>query len=293
MCSARTQREFDYLTDADADTLTWVRQANCLLVQGDTTDRSTFRGQFADLIVTSPPYNIGKAYTGEAQDDQRAYKDYLKFSECWMRNCYDWTLPSGRMCVNVALDKNKNGKTPLSADITATAMKVGWDYHATIVWNENNISRRTAWGSWKSASAPHIIAPVETILVFYKENWKRERQGTNDITADEFKDWVLGMWSFPGESAKRIGHEAPFPRELPKRCIKLLSFVGDTVFDPFAGSGTTLIEAVSHGRKAVGLELEPRYCGLIRERVARECKVKLDVCSRERAVKSTLSCWGG
>lgn len=263
----------------------------CLLVNGDATDKRAFKGAFADLIVTSPPYNVGKAYSGDAEDDGLSYQDYMAFTRCWMRNCYHWTHPTGRMCVNVALDKNRNGKTPLSADVTAAAIKVGWKYHATIIWNENNISKRTAWGSWKSASAPHIIAPIETVLVFYKDQWKRERQGVSDITADEFKDWVFGTWTFPGESAKRIGHEAPFPRELPKRCIKLLSFAGDTVFDPLAGSGTTMIEAASLGRTAVGLELESRHCDLIRARMKKECKVQLQPCSKAKAVKSTLTCW--
>ena len=90
------------------------------------------------------------------------------------------------------------------------------------------------------AAPPHVIAPVETIIVLYKDEWKRKRPGENDITGEEFKDWVGGCWSFNGESAKRIGHEAPFPRELPRRCIKLFSFVGDVVLDPFMGSGTTL-----------------------------------------------------
>ena len=92
----------------------------------------------------------------------------------------------------MGLDKNKGGKYPVAADVTNLAMKVGWKYHATIVWNEGNISRRTAWGSWKSASAPHVIAPVEVILsVMYKNEWKRENQGENDITADEFKEWAI------------------------------------------------------------------------------------------------------
>ena len=114
---------------------------------------------------------------------------------------------------------------------------------------------------------PHVIAPVEVVIVLYKGEWKRKRQGQSDITAEEFKKWVLGVWDFRGESAKRVGHEAPFPRELPRRCIKLFSFVGDTVLDPFAGSGTTLIEAICNKRKAMGIELEEKYCDLSRRRM--------------------------
>ena len=261
------------------------------LVQGDATIRSTLKRGVADLIVTSPPYNIGKAYNGNERDDEKTYADYLKFSRKWLENCYHWTRPTGRLCVNVSLDKNRNGKQPLSADITIAAIKAGWKYHATVVWNEGNISRRTAWGSWKSASAPHIIAPVETIIVLYKDQWKRERQGTSDISADEFKEWVLGIWTFNGENGKRIGHEAPFPLELPRRCIKLLSFPGDTVLDPFAGSGTTMIEAITQDRRALGIELERKYCQLTLNRIGAKCKVKLKKSQRVKAGKSTLPCW--
>jgi len=272
-------------TDSD-----FVQISHCL-VNGDATKRATLRPEVADLVITSPPYNIGKAYNGNGADDEVSYRAYLRFSRAWLENCYHWTRPTGRLCVNVSLDKNRNGKQPLSADITAAAIAAGWKYHATVVWNEGNISRRTAWGSWKSASAPHIIAPVETIIVFYKDRWKRERQGKSDITAEEFKEWVLGVWTFNGESAKRIGHEAPFPRELPHRCIKLLSFPGDTILDPFSGSGTTMLEAAAEGRKSIGIELEPRYCRLTINRLERECGARLAKSPAAKLAKSTLTCW--
>jgi len=261
------------------------------LIQGDTLKRRTLKGGVADLIMTSPPYNLSKAYNGKPSDDALDYRSYLDFSDRWLKNCYHWARPTGRLCVNVSLDKNKNGKQPLSADMTTIAMRAGWKYHATVVWNEGNISRRTAWGSWKSASAPHIIAPVETIIIFYKENWKRERQGTSDISGDEFKEWVLGIWAFNGESAKRIGHEAPFPRELPKRCIKLLSFPGDTILDPFSGSGTTMIEAITQGRVALGIEQEKKYCDLTINRIDKECGLKLRKSSKAKPPKYIQGCW--
>ena len=217
---------------------------------------------------------MGKTYSGKARDDNLDYKDYLTLSSKWLRNCLYWTRSTGRLCLNVGLDKNKNGKQPVYADLTKIALRVGWKYHTTIIWNESNISRRTAWGSWMSASAPHVITPVEVIVVLYKDSWKRLGGGNSDITADEFKAWVLGMWNFPGESAKRIGHEAPFPRELPKRCIKLFSFVGDTVFDPFVGSGTTMVEALSNHRIAIGVERELKYCQLTNRRLNKLCGVR-------------------
>ena len=155
----------------------------------------------------------------------------------------------------------------MGADLTALVKSVGWKHHSTIIWNEGNISRRTAWGSWLSASAPYVIAPVELIVVLYKNEWKKKNKGNSDISKEDFMAWTNGLWTFSGESKKRIGHPAPFPRELPKRCIKLFSYIDDTVFDPFCGSGTTLIEAYSNNRKAIGLELDLKYCELARNRI--------------------------
>jgi site-specific DNA-methyltransferase (adenine-specific) len=156
----------------------------------------------------------------------------------------------------------------VGADLTRIAQEIGWKYQSTIVWNEGNISRRTAWGSWLSASAPYVIAPVELIVVFYKNQWKKT-EGTkkSDITKEEFLEWTNGLWNFNGESKKRIGHPAPFPRELPRRCIKLFSYINDLVFDPFSGSGTTLLEAECNNRKGIGIEVDLKYCELIKQRL--------------------------
>ena len=120
-----------------------------------------------------------------------------------------------------------------------------------------------------------MIAPVEVIVVLYKGEWKKNYKGKSDVTGEEFKDWVLGIWNFNGENGKRIGHEAPFPRELPRRCIKLFSYVNDVVLDPFSGSGTTLIEAINNNRIAKGIEIEEKYCKSSVERIKKECKITL------------------
>ncbi len=118
-----------------------------------------------------------------------------------------------------------------------------------------------------SASAPYVIAPVELIVVLYKESWKRAVRGVSDIGRAEFMEWTNGLWTFNGESKKRTGHPAPFPLELPRRCIRLFTFVGDTVLDPFMGSGTTLVAAALAGRRVVGIEIEERYSELARDRL--------------------------
>ncbi len=217
-----------------------------------------------DLIVTSPPYNLGIEYA--SSKDEYDYAQYLRFSEYWLWKCFCWSKHTGRLCLNIPLDKNKGGRQSVGADLTTIAQKVGWKYQSTIVWNERNISRRTAWGSWMSASAPCVIAPVELIVVFYKGDWKKAHKGISDIKKEDFIAWTNGLWTFNGESKKRIGHPAPFPRELPRRCIQLFSYVGDTVCDPFSGSGTTMIESYLLGRKFVGVDIDSRYCELAKKR---------------------------
>jgi len=219
-----------------------------------------------DLIVTSPPYNVDVKY--ETYDDKIPYDKYLEFTEKWLNKCYHFAKDDGRLCLNIPLDKNKGGQQSVCADLTTIAKKIGWKYHATIIWNEQNISRRTAWGSWLSASAPFVIAPVEVIVVLYKKRWKKTSGSRkSDMTRDEFLEWTNAVWNFSGESKNKIGHPSPFPVELPRRCIKMFSFVEDMVLDPFLGSGTTLIACLQTGRKGIGVDIDSKYCELAVKRL--------------------------
>lgn len=236
------------------------------IVNDDVTTTRCVAADSIDLVVTSPPYNVDLKYNSHRDDV--SYADYLEFSRSWMARCFEWLKDDGRFCLNIPLDKNKGGQQSVGADLTTLAKRIGFQYHSTIVWNEGNISRRTAWGSWMSASAPYVIAPVELIVVLYKNRWKKTSgSGRSDITRDEFMNWTNGLWTFGGESKKRIGHPAPFPIELPRRCIKLFSFVGDTVLDPFAGSGTTLLAAAVLERYGIGIEVDSGYCAIAKKRL--------------------------
>ncbi len=237
---------------------------NTTLFNHTCLDKTILQENSLDLIITSPPYNVGIEYN--SNEDSNSYESYLEFSQKWIGNCYLWAKDEARFCLNIPLDKNKGGQQSVGADLTTLAKQIGWKYHSTIIWNEGNISRRTAWGSWLSASAPYVIAPVELIVVLYKGAWKKKHKGESDISKEEFMAWTNGLWSFNGESKKRIGHPAPFPRELPKRCIKLFSYVGDVVFDPFCGSGTTMIESYLNNRQFIGIELDREYCELSKKR---------------------------
>ncbi|WP_456400380.1 DNA-methyltransferase [Persephonella sp.] len=227
-------------------------------------DLSEFSGKI-NLLITSPPYNLGIDYG--KHDDTLSYEEYLDFTEKWLQKSYELMADDGRICVNIPLDKNKNGLKPIYADFVEIAKKVGFKYQSTIVWNEQNISRRTAWGSWLSASAPYVIAPVEMIVVMYKKYWKRLKKSESTIEKDEFVEWTNGVWTFPGESKKRIGHPAPFPTELPRRCIRLFSFKNDLILDPFAGSGTTLVSAFQECRKVIGVEIDENYIRIAIDRL--------------------------
>jgi site-specific DNA-methyltransferase (adenine-specific) len=230
--------------------------STCLDVLGDET---------VDLIVTSPPYNLDVSYNGYA--DAVPYQRYLEWVGLWAAALFRVARFRGRACVNIPLDSNKGGKRAVYADYVRIFLAAGWQYQTTIVWNEQNISRRTAWGSWMSPSAPFVTAPVEMISVFYKGDWRRSREGRQtDIERDEFLSWTLGVWEFPGENPSKVGHPAPFPLELPRRLIKLYSYADDVVLDPFLGSGTTAVAAKLLGRHCVGVDVDETYCQIAAER---------------------------
>ncbi len=244
---------------------------NLKIINDDVFTTNEIKNDSVDLIVTSPPYNVDIKYN--SHNDKISYSDYLEFSRKWLSRCFDWLKDDGRLCLNVPLDINKGGQQSVGADLTSIAKKIGFKYHSTVIWNEGNISRRTAWGSWLSASAPYVIAPVELIIILYKNQWRKNNRHESDITKEEFVQWTNGLWTFSGESKRRVGHPAPFPIELPKRCIKLFSYVGDVVLDPFMGSGTTLIAGTLNNRKSIGIEIDKEYCNLAKTRLIQEARI--------------------
>ena len=219
-----------------------------------------------DLVITSPPYNMGIEYA--STDDALSWEDYCTWSLEWMKKVYALVASTGRMCLDIPLDKTFGGIVPFYADIMHVAMEAGWRYKTTIVWEKKQMASRTAWGSWKSASAPHVLSAAEMIAVLYKDDWKKASSGVSDIAKQEFVDWSVGMWRFPG--VKRPEHPAPFPVELPRRCMKMFSYVGDTILDPFMGSGTTMVSAKRESRKAIGVDISSKYCEIAVKRLTVE-----------------------
>ena len=219
-----------------------------------------------NLVVTSPPYNLSIKY--DKYEDNKSYYLYLSQLQTWLFYIYKSLKSDGRACFNIPLTINKNGNFSFYSDFIKIAESVGFNFRTSIIWLKNHTSKRTAWGSWLSASSPNVIAPVEMIVVMYKERWKRLTKGTTTITKDEFISWTNGVWNIAPESVKKVQHPAPFPIELPERCIKLFSYKEDIILYPFLGSGTTALACEKLNRKYVGIELSKNYYNLTIQRLS-------------------------
>lgn len=219
-----------------------------------------------DLIVTSPPYGLAIEY--DNTDDDPGYAAYMAQVQTWSNELYRIAAPQGRLCLNIPLDITRGGTQPVYADWLERLRIAGWRYRCTIVWNEGTINKSTARGSVDSPSSPHVIAPVEVILVAYKSEWNLHRIGAHTLEHDAWLEWTNGLWTFGGEH--RTDHPAPYPEELPRRCISLFSFTDAIVCDPFVGSGTTAVVAYKLGRTFYGFDQSPQYIAQARARVAQE-----------------------
>jgi DNA modification methylase len=215
------------------------------------------------LMVTSPPYNVGKEYDDDLTLGE--YRDFL--SKVW-QEVHRVLVPGGRVCLNVA-NLGRKPYIPLHAFMAEDMIKIGYLMRGEIIWNKaSSAGGSTAWGSWQSAKNPTLRDTHEYILVFSKSTYSRspgDKKPT--ITREEFLEYTKSVWSFGSESAKKIGHPAPFPIELPARCIKLYTFERDIVIDPFMGSGTTALAAKGLNRHYVGYEVNEEYVALARERL--------------------------
>jgi len=224
------------------------------------------------LMVTSPPYNVGKEY-----DKDLTLGEYLDFLEEVMREVYRTLVWGGRVCFNVA-NLGRKPYIPLHAYLIELFENIGFLFRGEIIWDKgDSISgASTAWGTWQSAVNPTLRDQHEYIIVLSKGSFKRERRNKKDtITKEEFLEFTKSVWRFPPESAKKVGHPAPFPEELPYRCIQLYTFEGDVVLDPFAGSGTTCVAAIKTGRHFIGIEIEDKYVRIAEKRIKEFATKKL------------------
>lgn len=217
------------------------------------------------LAFTSPPYNVGKEY-----DDDLTVQQYLALIERIGREVHRVLVPGGRFVINIA-NLGRKPYIPLHAFFYQVHMAIGFLPMGEIIWQKGKgASGSCAWGSWMSARAPRLRDLHEYLLVFAKQGYARPDRGESDITRDEFMAATLSIWELPPESAKRIGHPAPFPLALAERVVQLYSYVGDVVLDPFAGSGTTCVAAARLERRYVGYDVAPNYCALAEARLQGE-----------------------
>jgi site-specific DNA-methyltransferase (adenine-specific) len=216
------------------------------------------------LMVTSPPYNVGKEYDRDVN-----LEEYLEFLGRVWREVYRVLVPGGRACVNIA-NLGRKPYIPLHAYIIQGMLEIGFLMRGEIIWNKgSSASPSTAWGSWCSAANPTLRDVHEYILIFSKGIFVRKnpdkRKAT--ISKEKFLELTKSVWTFPAISAKKVGHPAPFPVELPNRLIQLYTFDGEVVLDPFMGSGQTAIAAIQANRHYVGYETDQTYFALANKRI--------------------------
>ncbi|NOJ28322.1 MAG: SAM-dependent methyltransferase [Nitrososphaera sp.] len=215
------------------------------------------------LMITSPPYNVGKTY-----DRDLTFDEYRNLLKTVFLETHRVLVDDGRICVNIA-NLGRRPYIPLHAFVISDLLDIGFVMRGEVIWDKaSSAGTSTAWGSWQSASNPTLRDVHEYILVFSKGSLSRSKQGKKStISRQEFLQYTKSVWQFPSESAKRAGHPAPFPVELPHRCIQLYSYLGDTVLDPFCGSGSTCVAAAKTGRRFIGYDTDPEFVEAARKRV--------------------------
>ncbi len=262
------------------------------ILVGDSRDLSVIRNESVHLVVTSPPYwNLKKYNEHAAQLGHVAnYEKFLGDLDAVWRGCYDKLVVGGRMIVvvgDVMLSRRNNGihkVVPLHADIQVRCEKIGFDNLAPIFWHKISNAKFEVGGNSKFLGKPYepngvIKHDVEYILMLRKSGGYRspdlEQRRLSIISEREFNEWYQQIWTITGASTKN-GHPAPYPEKLMNRLIRMFSFVGDTILDPFLGSGTTMLVAAKIGRNSIGVEIDDAYAEMAKKRIENEFGMFLD-----------------
>lgn len=214
------------------------------------------------LIITSPPYNVGIDY--DTHSDNMEYTKYISWLTEVFVFLYDKLVDGGRLCVNIAPTGIKNF-SPIHHDLITNLRCAGYRFITEIIWYKQNRTARTAWGSWCSPSCPYVLPSWEYVYVLQKGE-KLIDDKKSDITKEEFLKYIDGFWDIKPETKKR-GHPVPFPEELVYRLIKLYTYPGNVVCDPFSGSGTVALVSRREKRDFVGAEISSEYYVIANNRV--------------------------
>lgn len=235
--------------------------ANTVLCE-DSRNLDKIPDSCVHLAVTSPPYNVGKDY-----DEDLLIDEYVGMLADVFAETYRLLVDGGRACINIA-NVGRKPYVPYHAMIIQLMLDCGFNMRGEVIWEKGaGAGTSTAWGSWCSASNPTLRDTHEYILIFNKGRYGRGK-GNSTITKDQFLEYTKSVWRFGPESAKKVGHPAPFPVELPRRCIQLYTFEGDVVFDPFGGSGSTGVAAVESSRRYLLTDSNEKYVQVARNRLS-------------------------
>ena len=250
------------------------------LVCGDARSMDTVKDGSVALVVTSPPYFAGKQYEEELQREgvPGSYLEFLELLTDVFAECARKLEPGGRIAVNVA-NLGRKPYRSLSADvIRILEHDLGLLLRGELIWQKSEgASGSCAWGSFRSAANPVLRDITERVIVASKGRFDRAQSvkqraaaglpHANTVGTDDFMNLTLDVWPIPPESAKRVGHPAPFPIELPEQLIRLYTYENDLVLDPFVGSGSALVAAKRLGRRYVGYDTDPEYIAIAQQRL--------------------------
>jgi len=268
-----------------AETVTPARTLTHRIHSGDSRHLDWIPADSVHLVVTSPPYWTLKEYPSNPKqlgliEDYDHFHDEL--DKVW-QHCFRALVPGGRLvCVvgDVCLSRRRHGRhmvMPMHADIVVRARKIGFDNLSPIFWykiSNANYEVENGSGFLGKPYEPNAIIKndVEFILMLRKPGGYRqpteEQRKASRLSKDEHQEWFQQVWNLHGESTRY--HPAPFPEELAYRLVRMFSFTEDTVLDPFMGTGTTLLASARCGRNSIGVEIEPSYVKMAKERLERE-----------------------
>ncbi len=263
---------------------------------GDSREMKEIRDESIHLIITSPPYfdlknyNSSENHSGDNQlGSPNSYEEYINnLNKVW-EECLRVLVPDGKLCINIMPVFLSGKETHFERRVTKTIINdlenfmnsTGKAYlHSLYVWDKRKSSRFSSFGSYPYPPNIFSTFPFEWIIVFSKKGKRKDKvskdiKEQSKITQKEWADWAINsFWEMSPAKASSIGHPAPFPEELPRRLIKLYSFKGDKVLDPFVGSGTTIKVAKTLGRIGLGYEINPEYVKLAKKRLEQD---KLDI----------------